>query len=52
MWVVPDDDREVDERTRRRMRWNLAQQTLNYSYAEETAAAGQSTWKQVTSAYS
>jgi hypothetical protein len=59
MWVVPDNningmEQQVDERTRRRMRWNLAQQTLNYSYAEESAVAGQAAaaWKGVTSAYS
>ncbi|KAG7562686.1 hypothetical protein FFLO_01846 [Filobasidium floriforme] len=59
MWVVPENningmEQHVDERTRRRMRWNLAQQTLNYSYAEESAVAGQAAaaWKGVTSAYS
>ena len=51
MWVLPDEGYPVDERTRRKIRWNLAQQTLNYSYVEETVP-GQQAWKQVTSAYS
>lgn len=67
MYIVPDRrhvngnghgsevEMEVDERTRRKFRWNLAQQTLNYSYQGEDAGAGAAgggmAWKNVSSAY-
>jgi histone-arginine methyltransferase CARM1 len=51
IYIKSEGSDQIDERTRRQARWNLAQQTLNYSYQGDEATAAQS-WKAATSAYS